>query len=356
MNSVLAVTLRVSRSTRRPRWSGFLSFSCEGFSLTSVDLGPPIPSMGTVRSIVWTTCLAMILAGSTASAQQGCPVVMPMAFRLLERQAVGSPGISYPRNTTIRAITFGSARQGANRVVRARIDTAEGWVFLSPMLVRACPPGSIAERAGDVVRPSPLPTEPQRPAAPAPEPQVVRVCTPGATQACLCVGGGSGVQSCVPSGAGYDACVCVQPTAPPPAHALVPTPPAAPEAPTPTPPPAVPTVPPTNALRRLLAGALNASLALQVRQLTHPSGGGGSLGPHAVTCSEDSCVAAFAVLWTGGVFGSAYQTNVRWTVSVDGSSSAQIVSENSIVGADGPHIAAMGRYLAGIASRFSTHP
>ncbi len=278
---------------------------------------------------------------------------MPVPFRLLERQAVGSPGISYPRNTTLRAITFGSARQGPNRVVRARIDTAEGWVFLSPMLVRACPPGSIAERAGDVVRPSSQPAEPQ---PTPPTPPVARACTPGATQACLCVGGGSGVQSCAASGAGFDACACVQPAASPPPRALVQETQAPAEAPTPGPLPTEPVVPPTTALRRMLAGSLSASLALQVRQLTHPSGGGGSLGPHSVTCAEDACVAVFTVLWTGGVFGSAYQTNVRWTVSVDGTSSAQVVSETSVIGADGPHIAAMGRYLAGIASRFSARP
>jgi hypothetical protein len=75
---------------------------------------------------------------------------MPRAFRLLEEQSPNSGGPEYPAQTRVRAIALGSARQGGTRAIRVRIDSAEGWLFLWPSQIRACPPGSVAQRAGDV--------------------------------------------------------------------------------------------------------------------------------------------------------------------------------------------------------------
>lgn len=99
---------------------------------------------------------------------------MPRAFRLLEQQTPNSGGPDYPAQTRVRAIAHGSVRQGGTRAVRVRIDSAEGWVFLWPSQTRACPQGSIAQRAGDVAvatetRPAPAATAP---AAPSPPPTV----------------------------------------------------------------------------------------------------------------------------------------------------------------------------------------
>jgi hypothetical protein len=129
---------------------------------------------------------------------------MPVRFRLLESQSQ-TRGVDYPAQTHIRAIAFGSATRPGSRSVWARIDTARGWVYLNPVVVRGCPLGSIAERPGDVSDTTNAePGVPSRPAAHASVP----ACVPGATQACLCVGGASGVQSCALSGLGYEACVC----------------------------------------------------------------------------------------------------------------------------------------------------
>jgi hypothetical protein len=153
--------------------------------------------------------VVMCLMSTPAVAQQpGCEVVMPRAFRLLEQQAPSTGGPDYPAQTRVRAIAFGSARQGGTRAVRVRIDSAEGWLFLWPSQTRACPQGSIAPRAGDVgAAATPPPST-----APASPP---RACVPGATQACLCVGGASGVQSCNAAGSGFDPCSCVRPEPPP---------------------------------------------------------------------------------------------------------------------------------------------
>lgn len=297
----------------------------------------------------WLVGITIVVAAPAARAQAaGCEVVMPTAFRLRGSQAATADGVPYPARTRIRAIAFGSSAQGPNRAVWARVDTAMGWVNISPVLVRGCPRGAIADRPGDVAATDDAAPSPSSPPAAPPEP--ARVCVPGSTQACLCVSGGSGVQSCAPSGAGYEACAC----APPPVREAAPESNAPPPAPPPT--PAAPAVPPVEALRRAMGGAVTDALARQVRALLHPTGGGGALGTHSVACTDSACVGSFTVLWTGGVLRSAYQSDVRWTVQLDGSSSAELIAENSIIRADGQHIGAMGRYLAGVASRLASHP
>lgn len=95
--------------------------------------------------------IALVAKANIAMAQQGgCEVTIPQAFRLLERAAPGSGGPDYPAQTRVRAITYGTAVQGGRRAVRVQIDTAEGWLFLWPAQLRRCPPGSIAQRPGDV--------------------------------------------------------------------------------------------------------------------------------------------------------------------------------------------------------------
>lgn len=291
--------------------------------------------------------LSVLVTGSIALAQQApCEVTMPNAFRLLERQAPGAAGIPYPAQTHIRVIAYGSVSQGTNRPIRARIDTAEGWIFVNPILLRGCPEGSIAQRPGDVAPTAPATQERphEAPSPPTPAP----ACVPGSTQACLCVSGGSGVQSCASSGTGYEACVCAPPPPPPPpAREFVAEP--LPESPAPSGPSR--SGPSIDDLRQGMTNALTDSLARQVRTLIHPTGNGGSLGQSNVECSPQGCLATFTVLWTGGILGSAYQSNVRWAVGMDGGSGAALAGENSIIHADGAHIAAMSRYLSGVATR-----
>ncbi len=169
---------------------------------------------------MWMMALTLMAMAPTISAQQiGCEVTMPRAFRLLERQNPRSGGPDYPAQTHVRAITLGTVTQGGMRAVRVRIDTAEGWVFLWPAQIRACPAGSVAQRPGDVTISS---ASPAAPAAPPTPPQPARACVPGATQTCLCVGGATGVQECAPTGMAYTSCVCAAPAPP---REAAPTPP-----------------------------------------------------------------------------------------------------------------------------------
>lgn len=160
-----------------------------------------------LRGIAGYVAAWFLHSGDAAAQPAGCEVTMPQAFRLLETQNPRAGGPQYPPQTRVRAITYGTATQGGTRAVRVRIDTAEGWVFLWPSQLRACSPGSVAQRAGDVGATPPA----QPPRSPEPPP---RACVPGATQACLCVGGAQGVQSCNPEGSGYAQCACA-PQAPP---------------------------------------------------------------------------------------------------------------------------------------------
>ncbi len=151
--------------------------------------------------------------------QMGCEVTIPGVFRLLETQDPRSGGPTYPANTRVRAITFGTASQGRTRAVRVRIESAEGWVFLWPSQLRACPPGSVAQRPGDVIVARPdagvnggnSNSSIERSATS----QVTRACVPNSTQACLCPGNVAGVQSCDPSGMAYTPCGCASPSTPP---------------------------------------------------------------------------------------------------------------------------------------------
>jgi hypothetical protein len=152
---------------------------------------------------------SLLLGATRASAQQGCEVTMPRAFRLLETQAVNSGGPDYPAQTHVRAIALGSTRRGGARAVRVRIDSAEGWIFLWPSQLRACPPGSVAQRPGDVVTPGSAPPE-SAPVSEHPSVRPARACVPGTTQACLCAGGDHGVQSCEAQGTGYAPCECAR--------------------------------------------------------------------------------------------------------------------------------------------------
>ncbi len=290
---------------------------------------------------------------SAASAQQtGCLVTMPTPFRLLERQAVASGGVSFPARTQVRVISYGSARQASNRAVRARIDTAEGWLFVSTVLLRACPAGSIAERAGDVAAGTPAPSETpsQQPETPA------RACIPGGTQACLCVGGSSGVQSCAHSGMAWEPCACAAPaeaasegtrtSAADSSEARAEeSGGAGDESRRST----------LESVRREMLATLNDPTARQIRALLHPTGGGGAMGRSSVLCRDSVCVGTFIVLWSGGILRDAYQSGVRWIVGIDGSSHATLIGENSVIRADASHIQSMDRYLAGIASRITAH-
>ena len=113
--------------------------------------------------------MAVISLAGPAWAQQGCDVTMPERFRLLESLSANAGGPSYPAQTHVRAIALGSSTRGGTRAVRVRIDSAEGWVFLWPSQLRACPQGSVAQRPGDV-RPTPAESDSQLPASEASAP------------------------------------------------------------------------------------------------------------------------------------------------------------------------------------------
>lgn len=298
--------------------------------------------------------LGLATITSAASAQQtGCMVTMPTPFRLLERQAVASGGVSFPARTQVRVISYGSARQASNRAVRARIDTAEGWLFVSTVLLRACPAGSIAERAGDVAAGNPAPSE-----TPSPQPETsLRACIPGGTQACLCVGGSSGVQSCAHSGMAWEPCACAAPAEAPGEGSTRTSVADSSEARTEEPDRAGDESRRSTleSVRRDMLATLNDPTARQIRALLHPTGGGGAMGRSAVQCRDSVCVGTFIVLWSGGILRTAYQSAVRWIVGADGSSHATLLGENSVIRADASHIQSMDRYLAGIASRITAH-
>lgn len=120
-----------------------------------------------MRTLFLLLVTALLVSPATAWAQQGCEVTIPQRFRLLESLAPNSGGPSYPAMTRVRAIALGSATRGGTRAVRVRIDSAEGWVYLWPSQLRACPAGSVAQRPGDVASaPSTPPAAPTAPAAP----------------------------------------------------------------------------------------------------------------------------------------------------------------------------------------------
>lgn len=324
--------------------------------------GPPAGSEGpgmSIGKLSLACAVGLAVAPSAAAAQSlGCAVTMPGPFRLMERQAVNSPGVAYPARTQVSVISYGSGRLGTSRAVRARVDTAEGWLFVSEVLLRGCPRGSIAERAGDVA-PAAEAASTSAPATP-PEPAPARACVPGATQACLCVGGRAGVQSCASTGMAWEPCACAspeahaEPAAPESArHAVEPVAPSADERPAPAP-PAERSGPTEDDVRRGMLAALDDGTARQVRSLLHPTGNGGAMGSRDVSCSGGTCVCVFAVHWRGGILGGAYRSTVRWLVNTNGTSAAGLLSETSFIRADGPHIAAMGRYLSGVAERIVT--
>mgnify|MGYP003597250356 CR=1 FL=1 len=189
--------------------------------------------------------LTLATVGSVATAQpapQGCEVTVPTPFRLRATQALASSGQDFPARTHVHVIAYGTQpAQNGNRPVWARVDTAAGWLYVSTVLLRGCPQGSIAARPGDVtpnlapVAPpptiAPTPAPATLPPAPVPPPQPTRACVPGSTQTCHCVGGTTGVQACAASGMAYEPCACAAPTPPPAAAPIPPPAPSAPPAP-----------------------------------------------------------------------------------------------------------------------------
>lgn len=108
------------------------------------------------------------------------------------------------------------------------------------------------------------------------------------------------------------------------------------------------------ALKAEMEASLGDELALTIREVTHPTGEGGTMGRKSVECTSDSCTASFDVLWKGGFTASAYSSTVWWSVALDLKSTSGIQKETSAVRADASHTAEMQRHLERIAEGWRT--
>ena len=106
---------------------------------------------------------------------------------------------------------------------------------------------------------------------------------------------------------------------------------------------------PTGELRTAMVEALNDDLAHRIRELTHPTGEGGTLRRQSFTCDSRACATTFDVNWKGGFTSSSYTTTVTWTVTLDCQSTSSVDKETSIISADDEHKKEVEKYLQTVA-------
>jgi hypothetical protein len=85
--------------------------------------------------------------------------------------------------------------------------------------------------------------------------------------------------------------------------------------------------------------------ALRLRELTHPTGKGGTLGSVTVRQSDDDVRVSIPVEWYGGFTKSPYETVYEWRLDSRGGSELSIASDTAVISIDARHRAAADNFL-----------
>lgn len=107
-------------------------------------------------------------------------------------------------------------------------------------------------------------------------------------------------------------------------------------------------------LKGQMSSAIDDGLAAKLREMTHPTGDGGTVAKKEVRCSDTECTAYFDVAWKGGFTSSKYVTSVRWAVDRKLTSEATIERETSVISADLEHTRRMADHLQELAGSWSS--
>ncbi len=101
-------------------------------------------------------------------------------------------------------------------------------------------------------------------------------------------------------------------------------------------------------MKKLAASAkrsITADDAAQLRQLTHPTGKGGTLGAVRMTQTDDEILLDIPVTWQGGLTTKSYDTVYTWRLNNKGGSDLTIGSDTAVIKIDEVHRAAADNFL-----------
>lgn len=99
------------------------------------------------------------------------------------------------------------------------------------------------------------------------------------------------------------------------------------------------------AAERAIRAAVDDSVALQLRQITHPTGSGARLGAVVVQRERSGLRVVIPFSWSGGFTGRTYTTTVVWHIGPEGHVGSAIRSDTSVIAVSAANVARVDEYL-----------